>query len=62
MKKITIEVRIPEGENEDKVATVIKTNGYSNTNVSHQFELLGIVENVKNIINERIKKLSDVRK
>ena len=56
MKNLKIEV----GINDDKVATAIKTSGYSNDSISDQFELLGIVENIKNIINERIKKLVDV--
>lgn len=56
MKTLNIEVRIAE----DKVATAIKTSGYNNNSISDQFELLGLVENIKGIINERIKKLVDV--
>ena len=57
MKKIEIQIIVEE----DKVATAIKTNGYSDDNISDQFELLGIIENAKGIIQERIKKLADVR-
>ena len=56
MKKLIIEIAIVE----DKIATGIKTTGYSNENVSDQLELLGILENTKAIIQERIKKLIDV--
>ena len=58
MKKVMIEIRIPGG---DKVATAIKTQGYSNESVSDQFELLGIMENLKNVIQERITKLADIQ-
>ena len=58
MKTLIIEVRIVD----DKVVSAIKTTGYSNNNISDQFELLGITENLKNIIQERIKKLLDVNK
>ena len=55
MKKLTIETRIED----DKVATAIATSGYRNDNISDQFELLGLVENIKGIIQERIKKLGE---
>ena len=58
MKRVIIEVRIPGA---DKVATGIKTTGYSNESISDQFELLGIMENLKNVIQDRIKKLVDVQ-
>jgi len=58
MKTLKIETAI-EGS---KVATAIKTNGYSNENISDQFELLGLIENVKGIIQERIKVLLNVNK
>lgn len=58
MKSIDIKIKI----NEDKVATAIKTNGFDNNNISNQFELMGILENLKNIINERIKKLLELSK
>jgi len=59
MKTVIIEVRIPGA---DKVGTAIKTTGYSNESVSDQFELLGIMENLKNVIQDRLKKLVDVTK
>ena len=59
MKKIQIEIRIPE-EEKDKVATAIRTEGYSNESISDQFELLGVMENLKGIIQDRINKLTDV--
>ena len=58
MKIIKIEIRIPGGS---KMATGIKTQGYSDNNVSDQLELLGIMENLKMIIQERIKQLTNVR-
>ena len=59
MKKLTIEVVIPDTGS--KIASKIKTNGYSNESISDQLELLGIVENIKSIIQDRLKKLLDVR-
>ena len=56
MKKLVIEVRVIE----NKVANIIQTTGFSNEVISDQFELLGIIENLKGIIQERIKKLVDV--
>jgi len=58
MKKLTIEVGII---GPSQVATGIRTSGYSEESISDQFELLGIIENAKSIIQERIKKLADVR-
>jgi len=62
MKKVMIEVRIP-GEDKvgNKVGTKIETSGYRDESVSDQFELLGIMENIKNVIQERIRKIMDVR-
>ena len=57
MKRVMIEVRL-DG---DKVGTGIKTLGYSNDSVSDQFELLGIMENLKNVIQDRIKELVNVK-
>jgi len=57
MKRLKIEVVTNEG----KIATAIRTIGYDDNIMSDQLELLGIVENTKNIINERIKKLGEVR-
>ena len=58
MKKLTIEIITQD----DKVATAIRTIGYSNENMSDQLEILGIIENTKGIVNEIIKKLLDVSK
>ena len=58
MKTLKIEIAV-EGS---KLATAIKTTGYSNESISDQLELLGIVENTKLIIQERIKVLLNVNK
>ena len=58
MKKLKIEVSVSD----NKVVTGIGTQGYLNNSISDQFELLGIVENIKSIIQERIKKLIDIKK
>jgi len=58
MKKVMIEVRIED----DKSASGIKTTGYSNDNISDQFELLGIMENLKGIIQDRINIMLNARK
>jgi hypothetical protein len=54
MKALTIEIRINEG----KIATGIKSDGFDES-ISSQLEILGLIENTKGIINERIKKLFD---
>jgi len=55
MKIVRIEVRI--NESDDKVGSAIKTEGYERTNISHQFEILGILDNLKGIIQNRINEL-----
>lgn len=56
MKSIDLKIVIQES----KIATAIKTSGYDNNNMSDQLELLGIAENFKGIIQERIKQLVNV--
>lgn len=58
MKTLNIEI----ASNGCNLATAIKTNGYSNESISDQLELLGILENTKSIIQERIKVLLNVNK
>lgn len=58
MKKLQIEIRITEG----KIASAIKTEGYDRENISAQLELLGLLENTKTIIQDRITKLLDISK
>jgi len=58
MKKLVIEVRVID----NKVANLIQTTGFSNEVISDQFELLGILDNLKGIIQERIRKLVDISK
>jgi len=60
MKKLNIE--IVTNEYDDKIATGIKTFGYSDESISDQFQLIGLIENVKTLIQERIKKLMAVKK
>jgi len=61
MKKIQIEIRIPEGEEESKVATGIKTSGFSDNSMFDQFAILGALENVKDIVLDRLNKLNDIQ-
>jgi len=56
----TIEIKI--GLLKQQIATSIKTKGYDNNDISDQFELLGIMDNLRGIIQERIKKLMEVKK
>ena len=53
MKKIIIEIVIEK----DKIATAIKDIGFEKDSMSSQLEILGIMENSKVIIQERIKEL-----
>lgn len=59
MKKIQIEIRVDEVSN--RIATAWKTDGYSRDNISDNLELIGILENTKNLINDRIKTLMEKR-
>jgi len=58
MKSLRIETVI-EGS---KLATAIKTTGYSNESISDQLEMLGLMDNAKSIIQERIKVLLNLNK
>lgn len=55
MKILKIETRI----NNNKILTAINTEGYEKNNISHQFEILGVLENIKSIIHERLKRLAE---
>ena len=57
MKGITIQIVVDE--NSGKIATAMKTDGYSSESVCDQLELLGLMENTKNVINNKIKVLMD---
>jgi len=52
MKKIIFEIRIDEDT--DKIATAWKTEGYSRDKLTDQLEILGILENTKNLISNKI--------
>jgi len=51
------EILIKVGLDKNKVASGIKTAGYDDNNIHHQFELLGIMVNLQWIIQQRIIKL-----
>jgi len=57
MKEIQIVIRIDEKSG--KIATAWKTSSYSSESISDQFEIMGILENTKNIISDKIKKLME---
>ena len=57
-KILQIEIRI----NDDKIASGISTTGFDNNSMTDQLLLLGIIENTKGIIKDRIKGLVDIRK
>ena len=58
MKALKIIVALEEG----KVLTTIKTNGFSKESISDQLEILGILENLKQLQTEKIKKLAEFSK
>ena len=60
MKTLNIQVAIEDSD--EKIATAIKTQGYNKDKISDQLEILGIIENTKSIIQERIKKLGEMEK
>jgi len=55
MKSVQIEIRVDEKTG--RIATAWKANGYSTESITDQLELLGLMENTKNIINNKIKVL-----
>lgn len=54
MKRLVIEIILKD----DKVVTSISTIGFESKKIEDQFELLGIIENVKDNIKDRIKVLA----
>ena len=58
MKELKIHIKVGS----DKIASGIKTEGFDSQNISHQLELLGILENTKVIIQNRINLLLDIKK
>lgn len=58
MKSLIIEVVLKDS----KVVTAIRTKEFDNANILDQFALLGILENTKDAIRERIKTLASREK
>jgi len=57
----SINIKCVVDDEHGKVGTAIETEGYSNDSISDQLELLGITENIKSIIHDRIKVLARKR-
>lgn len=57
MKKIHIEIMFDDKE--QKVMTIFNTEGYAKNKLGDQFEIIGVLENMKIIIQDRIKVLLD---
>ena len=53
MKELKIVVRIDNG----KIGTIQHATGYNKTNIHDQLEILGILENLKRIQEEKLKTL-----
>jgi len=53
MKEINIKIVIDEETG--KIATVKKVIGFNNNSISHQFEILGILDNLMSIQRDKIK-------
>jgi hypothetical protein len=54
MKELKIIVRVNDG----KIATIQQVNGYNKENLHDQLEILGILENIKDIQKEKLKTLA----
>jgi len=57
MKKIIFEIRIDEET--DKIATAWKTEGLSREKIEDQLMILGILENTKTLISNKIQTLAE---
>ena len=57
MKKIILEIRIDEET--DKIATVWKTEGLSRDKIADQLMILGILENTKTLISNKMNVLAE---
>ena len=57
MKELKIDIRLDEKSG--KIATAWQTQGYSRENISDLFELVGIIENFKGILTNKIKTLAE---
>ena len=57
MKKLLIDIRVDEKSR--KIATAWQTEGYSRENICDLFELIGIIENFKGILTEKVKTLGE---
>ena len=57
MKKLLIDIRVDELSG--KIATAWQTEGYSRNKICDLFELIGIIENFKGILTEKVKTLAE---
>lgn len=55
MKEINMQIRVTD----NKIATAWKTDGYSRENISDLFEMIGILENFKGILTDKVKTLME---
>jgi len=53
MKEVMIHIKIDELSG--KIGTAIKSNCYKKTNIYHQLELLGVIENLVTLQKEKIR-------
>lgn len=59
MKELIIQVRI--NEHDDKVATLIQKNGFEIKSIEDNFQILGILQNLCFIQNEKLKELQRIK-
>lgn len=57
MKKIIFEIRIDENTN--KIGTVWKTEGLLRDKIEDQLIIIGVLENTKNLISNKISTLAE---
>lgn len=55
IKQLKIEIRVDDNIN--KIASGWQTVGYSRTSITDLLEMIGLVDNFKNILNDKIKTL-----
>jgi hypothetical protein len=57
MKRIVIDIRVDDASG--KIATAWKTDGYSSKSIQDNLEMIGLLENTKDIIKNKIKTLGE---
>lgn len=61
MKQLKIEIRVDDTTGSNKIASAWQTVGYSREKVTDLLEMIGLIDNFKDILKDKIKTLKEIK-